>query len=73
MAAKPLYRVVDENPFFGAEDLYERRTLDTAATLAEEITGVDAAQIETDLAETTPWKWTDEETGREVTIRLEVE
>lgn len=64
------YRVVDENPYLDRQEEWDDLTLDAAATRMEDLTDLEAAQVINDVEEGVdwPWRWTDEETGREVTM-----
>lgn len=73
------YRIVDEHPYLSREDEYGDLSLDEAAARMDDLTGVGADTILADFEEwhrhgeaDQPWQWEDPETGREVTLRLEV-
>lgn len=69
-----LWRVVDEHPYLDREEEHCALTLEAAARLVEDLTGTDDEIVIRDVTEDGgPWSWIDEETGREVTLRLEVE
>lgn len=105
MTEPTLYRIVEENPYLGAEDDWGGLTLDEAAHKMDDLTSCGADVILADFDEdctachgtgehvdidrpevpgfpckacactgkrSEPWEWTDPETGREVTLRLEV-
>lgn len=68
------YRIVDSNPYLDREDEYRADTIEGAVGQAEELTGVPADLILSDLGTDRfgyPWEWIDPETGREVTLRPE--
>lgn len=71
------YRIVDEHPYLDREDEYADLDFEAAVHRAEDLTGERAdvifADFDSDGLDLLPWKWVDEETGREVTMRLEVE
>lgn len=79
MSAPIRYRVTSTQPYLDREDEYAALTMLGAAQQAEELTGVGADVILSDLeefAEETPprrpWEFVDPETGHEVTVREEV-
>lgn len=71
------FRIVDTFPYLDREDEYSDLTLDEAVARMDDLTGVGADVILSDLdsdgLDVLPWKWVDDETGREVALRLEVE
>lgn len=71
------YRIVDVHPYLDREEEYPNLSLDEAAARMDDLTGVGADVILSDLdsdgLDVLPWEWTDDENGREVTLRLEVE
>lgn len=71
------YRIVDAFPYLDREEEYGDLSLDEAVARMDDLTGVGADVILSDLdsdgLDVLPWKWVDDETGREVTLRLEVE
>ena len=69
------YRIIDLFPYLEREDEYSDLTLGEAALKMEDLTGVGADVILSDLDEPdrTRWEWTDDETGREVSLLPEVE
>lgn len=70
------YRIVDEFPYLSREDEYSDLSLDEAAARMDDLTAVGAdvilADLDSDGLDVLPWEWTDDETGREVTLQLEV-
>jgi hypothetical protein len=74
----PLFRVVDEHPYLDREDEFPGLGLSEACGRMEDLTGVSADVILADIEEfrrhgdPLTWEWTDDETGREVTLREEV-
>lgn len=74
--ANQRYRIVDTFPFLDREDEYSDLTLEEAAVRMDDLTGVGTdtilADLDSDGLDVLPWKWTDDETGREVTLQLEV-
>lgn len=77
-----LYRITDVHPYLSREDEYAGLTLEEAASRMDDLTGVGADVILADFDEDCmsgtgkrgePWKWVDDESGREVTMRREVE
>lgn len=74
--ANQRYRIVDTFPFLDREDEYSDLTLDEAVARMDDLTGVGADVILSDLdsdgLDVLPWKWVDDETGREVSLMLEV-
>lgn len=71
------YRIVDVHPYLGREEEYTDLSFDEAVNRAEDLTGERAdvilSDFDSDGLDLLPWEWTDDETGREVTMRLEVE
>lgn len=70
------YRVVDEFPYLDREEEYTDLSLAEAAARMEDLTDVTAdvilSDIDSDGFDVLPWEWKDDETGREVTLMLEV-
>jgi hypothetical protein len=64
------YRIVDLFPYLDREDEYDDLTLDEAATRIEDLVGIEAAQVISDIEEGIDWPWreVDIETGRETTM-----
>lgn len=69
------YRIIDVFPYLSREDETNDLTLAEAALKLEDLTGVEADLILSDLDEPDRdrWEWTDDETGREVSLIPEVE
>lgn len=70
------YRIIDVFPYLDREDEYSDLTLGEAALKAEDLTGAEADDILTwfdDPEDGNRWEWTDDETGREVSLLPEVE
>jgi hypothetical protein len=69
------YRIVDVFPYLDREEEFSDLTLAEAAGKVEDLTGIGADIILSDFDEPdrTDWKWTDDETGREVSLVPEVE
>jgi hypothetical protein len=69
------YRIIDVFPYLEREDEINDLTLGEAALKMEDLTGVGADVILSDFDEPdrTRWEWTDDETGREVSLLPEVE
>ena len=71
------YRIVDVFPYLEREDEYGDLALAEAAARMDDLTGVGEdtilADLDSDGLDVLPWEWADEETGREVTLMLEVE
>lgn len=68
------YRIVEVHDYLNREEEFPNLTLDEAAARMDDLTGIGADTILSDVADgTLPWEWVDDETGREVTLRLEVE
>lgn len=66
------YRTVVENPYgTGGEIEHRNLAAEQAAEEAENYTGLGYADLLADLLEDGEIVWTDEETGREVTVRAE--
>jgi len=75
MPTSTLYRIVDVFPYLDREEEHTGLTLAEAAARMEDLTGVAADVILSDLDEPDSgahWEWTDDETGREVTMMREV-
>lgn len=70
------YRICDVHPYLDREEEYGDLTLDEAAARMDDLTGVGADTILSDLdsdgLDVLPWKWVDDESGREVTMMREV-
>lgn len=70
------YRVVDEFPYLEREDEYGDLTLEEAAHRMDDLTGVGAdvilSDVDSDGFGVLPWTWEDDETNRTVTLMLEV-
>lgn len=69
-----LYRVVDTFPYLDREDEWDDLTLDEAAIRVEDLFPIEAADVINDVEEGVEWPmvWTDEETGREITLSKSV-
>jgi hypothetical protein len=68
------FRIVDVFPYLDREDEYSDLSLSEAAAKLEDLTGIDADVVLSDFDEPDrdSWKWTDDETGREVSLIPEV-
>lgn len=68
------FRIVDVFPYLDREDEYSDLSLSEAAAKLEDLTGIGADIVLSDFDEPDrdSWKWTDDETGREVSLIPEV-
>jgi hypothetical protein len=68
------YRIVDAHPYLDREEEYDGLLLNEAAARFEDLTPIPADLVLSDLDEGVDWpyRWVDEETGREVTMTREV-
>lgn len=69
------YKIIDENPYGHWYQEWGFDRAEEAAAKAEDITGVSADLILSDLDSlgNEPWEWVDEETGREVILGLQID
>lgn len=74
MAEPTRYRIVETFTYLDREDEWPNLTLDEAATRFEDLTPLSADLVLSDLDEGVDWpyRWVDDETGREVTMTREV-
>lgn len=70
---KTVWRILLEDPYRDRSEEFMARTVEGAAALVDDLTGVDADIVISDVESgTLPWEWFDPEDGREVTLRKEV-
>lgn len=67
-----VYRILLEDPYRDRSEEWMARTLEGAAALVDDATGVGADVVISDVESgTLPWEWKDPEDGREVMLRKE--